>query len=114
MIIRSYRLAAIGVSGAMLALSATAHAQCDPNTCTNPMDPITHQGLATGLAPRTFSTLKASEAFCRSEPVVWRTHGGQVYGVKAKGFGTIKPGVYMCRSHAEAVARNAKSAAKPR
>jgi hypothetical protein len=113
MVIKFSRLVALGVSGAALAFAATAHAQCDPSVCANPS---AYQNLPTTLAPRTFSTLKAAKAYCRSEPIVWRaTAGGKVYAAKAKGFGKIRPGFYMCRSHAQTVARiNAKSAAKPR
>ena len=107
------RLAVIAVMGATLGFAARAHAQCDPSVCANPS---AYQGLPTTIAPRTFSTLKAAEAYCRSEPIVWRaTAGGKVYSAKAKGFGKIKPGFYMCRSHAETVARiNAESGQKPR
>ncbi|KRA65075.1 hypothetical protein ASD79_19315 [Caulobacter sp. Root655] len=113
MVIKFSRLVALGVSSAALAFAATAHAQCDPSVCANP---AAYQNLPTTLAPRTFSTLKAAKAYCRSEPIVWRaTAGGEVYTAKAKGFGKIRPGFYMCRSHAEIVARvNAKTAAKPR
>jgi hypothetical protein len=110
---RCNRFAAIAVSSAVLAFAATAQAQCDPSVCANPS---AYQNIPTVLAPRTFSTLKAAKAYCRSEPIVWRaTAGGQVYKANAKGFGKIKPGFYMCRSHAQTVARiNAESAAKPR
>jgi hypothetical protein len=113
MVVRFSCLAAIGVCGAMLAFAATAHAQCDPSVCANP---AAYQNLPTTIAPRTFSTLEAAKAYCRSEPIVWRaTAGGQVYAAKAKGYGKIKPGFYMCRSHAQTVARiNAKSVAKLR
>ena len=113
MVIRVSRLAAIAVSGAVLASAATAQAQCDPSVCANPS---AYQNLPTVLAPRTFSTLKAAKAYCRSEPIVWRaTAGGKVYAAKTKGYGKIKPGFYMCRSHAQTVARiNAESVAKPR
>ena len=113
MVFRFSRLAAIGVSSAVLALAATAHAQCDPSVCANPS---AYQGLPTTLAPRTFSTLKAAKAYCRSEPIVWRaTAGGKVYAAKTKGFGKIRPGFYMCRSHAETVARiEVEAVAKPR
>jgi hypothetical protein len=111
MITRFSRFTPIAVS--VLTLAATAHAQCDPSVCANPS---AYQGLPTTIAPRTFTTLKAAKAYCRSEPIVWRaTAGGQVYKVNAKGFGKIKPGFYMCRSHAQTVARiNAESLAKPR
>ncbi|EJL21066.1 hypothetical protein PMI01_05320 [Caulobacter sp. AP07] len=116
MIFRFGRLAAMAISGAILALAApigvAAHAQCDPSQCTNPN---AYQNLPTTLAPRTFSALKAAKVHCRSEPIVWRTTGGQVYSAKSKGYGKIKPGFYMCRSHAETVARiNAESGQKPR
>ena len=112
MVIRFSRFAAVVVSGAVSAFAATAHAQCDPSVCADPAS----YPVPTVVAPRTFSTLKAAKAYCRSEPIVWRaTAGGQVYKAKAKGFGKIKPGFYMCRSHAQTVARiNAESAAKPR
>lgn len=84
--------AAFGVSAAVLA-PAAAHAQCDPSVCANPS---AYQGLPTTLAPRTFTTLKAANAYCRSEPIVWRaTAGGRVYSAKAKGYGKVKPGFYM-------------------
>ncbi len=107
------RLAAFGVSAAVLALAAPAHAQCDPSVCANPS---AYQGLPTTLAPRTFTTLKAAKAYCRSEPIVWRaTAGGRVYSAKAKGYGKVKPGFYMCKSHAQTVARiNAEGGVKPR
>ena len=116
MVSRFNGFAAAAVSGAVLALAAPigviAHAQCDPSVCADPAS----YPIPTTIAPRTFSTLKAAKAYCRSEPIVWRaTAGGQVYAAKAKGFGKIKPGFYMCRSHAQTVARiNAESAAKPR
>jgi hypothetical protein len=111
------RFAVVGALGAVLALSApidgAALAQCDPSVCANPS---AYQNLPTTLAPRTFSTLKAANTYCRSEPIVWRaTADGKVYAAKAKGYGKIKPGFYMCKSHAETVARiNAESGRKPR
>lgn len=114
MAIRFSRLAAIAISGAVLAFAATAaRAQCDPSVCANPS---AYQNLPTVLAPRTFSTLKAAKAYCRSEPIVWRaTADGKIHAANTKGYGKIKPGFYMCRSQAQTVARiNAQSAAKPR
>ena len=113
MTLRFGRLAVISVFGAALALAAPvglrAHAQCDPAVCANP-------GAYQNLAPRTFSTLKAAKAHCRSEPIVWwATAGGRIYAAKSKGYGGIKPGFYMCRSHAELVARiDGESSQKPR
>ncbi len=95
-------LAAISVLGVALASVGPAHAQCDPSVCANP---AAYQCLPTTLAPRTFSTLKAAKAYCRSDPIVWRAKGGAVYGAGAKGFGKMKPGFYMCRFHADLVAR---------
>lgn len=106
------RLAACVVSSAVLAPAATALAQCDPAVCANPSY---YQNLPTTLAPRTFTTLKAAKAYCRSEPIVWRANaGGKVYAASAKGYGKVKPGFYMCKSHAQTVARiNAESGQKP-
>jgi hypothetical protein len=115
MAFRFSRRAAIAVSSFVAALSTpiAAHAQCDPSVCANPS---AYQNLPTTLAPRTFSTLKAAKAYCRSEPIVWRaTAGGKVYAAKAKGYGKIKPGFYMCKSQAQTVARiDAESGRKPR
>ncbi len=67
MAFRSSRRTVIAVSGAVLALAAqigiTARAQCDPSQCTNPN---AYRNLPAALAPRTFSTLKAAKAHCRS------------------------------------------------
>jgi hypothetical protein len=112
MVLKFSRLAAFVAAGAVVATAASAHAQCDPSVCG---DPTTNPNWSGVLAPRTFTTLKAAKAYCRSEPIVWRaTAGGKIYSAKAKGYGKVKPGFYMCRSHAQAVARvNAPSSRKP-
>jgi hypothetical protein len=113
MVISLRRLAVVAASGAVLLLGGGAQAQCDPAVCANPYG---SQTLPDGLAPRTFTTLKAAKSYCRSEPIVWRANaGGRVYAAKEKGFGKKKPGFYMCKSHAQAVARlNAGIGQKPR
>jgi hypothetical protein len=123
-----FSLAAFGVSGALLAFSTTAHAQCDPQVCGNPnrpapeyycyptncSNPRAYRNLG-AAGPRIFSTPRAAKTFCPSEAIVWRTAHGRVYGAKAKGYGVIKPGFYMCRSHSDTVTRiDAEGAAKPR
>lgn len=128
MVLEFGRLTAFGVLSALMALSAPAHAQCDPSQCTNPnrltpehycypskcSNPEAY--LKLGAAnPRIFSTPEAAKAFCPSEAIVWRTAGGQVYDAKAKGYGADKTGFYMCQSHSDTVTRiEAESAAKPR
>jgi hypothetical protein len=107
------RVAVFSLSCAAVALATAAHAQCDPVVCANP---YSSQNMPTALAPRTFTTLEAAKAYCRSEPIVWRANaGGKIYTANAKGYGKIKPGFYMCRSHAQTVARiDAAAGRKPR